>query len=119
MFEFTKDATKPGRLLYWVRIGDVYMSRLIIDPGVATGNYFHKKTQVMFYVSYGDVVAAFEQVKTKENKKFKVRPTKHVVHIPSFVAHATKNVGDKPAVLVFFSNRKLRSGDDFEYKVLD
>src|SRR3989338_8800744 len=119
VFHFTTDNSKPGRALSWVRIGDVYMSRLIISPGVATGNYYHKKTRVMFYVGRGEVVAAFEQVKTGEKKKMKVRPGKHVIHMPAYVAHCTKNVGTKPAVLVFFSNRKLRSGDDYGHKVLD
>lgn len=95
------------------------MSRLTINPGVATGNLFHKKTRVMFYVEKGSVLASFIHVRSKEKKQIHMRPDIHVIQIPRFVAHATKNVGRTKAVLVFFSDHALRSGDDYPYEVLD
>ncbi|HYE59691.1 MAG TPA: hypothetical protein VEA18_00710 [Candidatus Kapabacteria bacterium] len=118
LFRFEESTRKPGRVLSSVRIGDVYMSRLTIEPGITTGNYFHKKTKVMFYVERGDVLASFEHVKTGEKKKLVIVPDKHVIHVPPFVAHATKNVGKRKAVLVFFSNKALRSEDCFDHRVL-
>lgn len=94
------------------------MSRLTINPGVTTGNYYHKKTKVMFYVEKGSVLASLEHVKTKERRQIHLVPGVHVVHIPCYVAQATKNVGKQKAVLVFFTNRALRTDDDFPYSVL-
>lgn len=119
VFQFVKDTSKPGRTLSWCRIGDMYMSRLVIEPGVTTGNYYHKDTRVTFYVGSGQVEAAFVQVVTGQSTRLHITAAKQVVQIPSYVAHSTKNVGTEPAVLVFFSNRKLRSGDDYEFSVLD
>lgn len=116
---FNVDTSKTGRVLCWVRIGDIYMSRLEIEPGVATGNYFHKETRVTFYLGRGRVRAAFKQVETECTSDILLETRKQVIHVPSYVAHATKNVGQEPAILVFFSDRKLRSGDDYEYRVLD
>ena len=73
VFSLEPDKTKPGRTLSTVKIGGVYMSRLIIDPGVTTGNYYHKKTSVMFYVESGSVVAIFENVVTKEHEEGQLR----------------------------------------------
>lgn len=119
LFVFVRDAHKPGRILSTAKIGDVYMSRLIIQPGVTTGNYYHKKTKKMFYVEKGKVLGSFENVKTKEKRQIMLLPGKHVVHVPPYVAHATKNIGTRQAILVFFSNKALRStGDTFSHPVL-
>lgn len=115
---FNVDSSKSGRVLLWVRIGDIFMSRLEIQPGVVTGNYFHKDTRVTFYLGRGTVQAAFKHVETGCTSEIIIEPRKQVIHVPPLVAHATKNVGQDPAILVFFSDRKLRSGDDYEYAVL-
>ncbi len=119
LFRFVEDKTKRGRVLSMVKIGGVYMSRLVISPGVTTGNYYHKKTKIMFYVGRGKVKAVFEQVKTKKRKELIMDPGKHVVHLPSHVALATKNIGKQKAVVVYFSNHALRdSKDAFPYHVM-
>lgn len=119
IFEFRKEKSKPGRALWTVKMGDVYMSRLLIDPGVTTGNYFHKLARIMFYVGGGEVLAAFEHVHTGRRMEMKVEYAKHAVHVPPYVALATKNIGHEPAIMIFFSDRPLRDKDDtFEHKVL-
>ncbi|MFA4831331.1 MAG: hypothetical protein WC862_03180 [Patescibacteria group bacterium] len=118
IFNFIDDASKPGRMISSVKIGDVYMTRVIIKPGVITGNYYHTDTRMMFYVGNAPVKAAFEQVKTGERQEMVLEPGKQAVHIPEYVALATQNLGNVDAVLVFFSNRPLRSDDNVEYKVL-
>ena len=66
IYQFHVDETKPGRVLSTTRIGDVYMSRLVIEPGVVTGNRYHKKTSRMFYVESGSVLAIFEDVESQK-----------------------------------------------------
>lgn len=116
-FSFEEDKTKPGRVISTAKIGDVYMSRITINPGVRIGNYYNKKTHAMFYVETGQVEAVFEQVKTKERIQKKIPAGRKAVHIPAYVSRAIKNIGKEQAVLVFFTNRRIRSGDDYEYIV--
>ncbi|OGH73858.1 MAG: hypothetical protein A3C90_01280 [Candidatus Magasanikbacteria bacterium RIFCSPHIGHO2_02_FULL_51_14] len=119
VFRFVDDTSKPGRVLSTAKIGDVYMTRLTLEPGVTSGNYYHKQTRVMFYSSGSPVLAAFEHVRTKERKEILLQPRELAIHWPEYVAIATKNVGSEPAVLVFFSNNPLRLPEDtFEYRVL-
>lgn len=117
LFELTPDVSKSGRILLSAKIGSVYMSRLVIDPGVITGNYYHKLTSLMFYVESGSVVAGFEQVETKEHKIISLKPDRHVIHVPPLVALATKNIGFGRAVVIFFSSHELRSEDTYDYKI--
>jgi len=119
VFQLKEDASKPGRILSSVRIGNVYMSRLVIRPGVTTGNYYHKDTRLMFYVERGRVLGCFEHVKTHEREEFYLDAGKRVIHVPSCVAHATKNISEEEdAVLVFFSDKELRSEDCYSHILL-
>lgn len=118
IFRFEDDFSKPGRNVSSVKIGGVYITRVIVEPGVTTGNLYHKDTRQAFYVGEGEVHASFEHVRTKERKDFLVKKETQVVHIPEYVAIATKNIGHSRAVLVFFSNKPLRSEDTFDYKLI-
>jgi len=118
-YTFARDDSKPGRILHTVHVGDAYVSRLVIAPGVITGNYYHKRTQVLFFVEKGDIFAALEHVESGERKEIHLRPGKHAIHVPTHVSFATKNVSDEEAVLFYFSNHPLRlTQDRFEYEVL-
>jgi len=112
IFHFQQDTSKEGRVISTARIGDTYMSRLVLDPGVTSGNYYHKKTRIMFYVGNNPVLATFVQVNTGERKQILFQPGKKAVHVPEYVAFSTKNVGEEEAVIVFLSNHPLRSADD-------
>lgn len=118
IFEFHDDASKDGRILSSVKIGGVYMSRMVVEPGIVTGNYYHKLTSSVFYVESGSVVCTFQQINTKQRKYLQIAPARQVVHVPPYVAIATENVGFDAAIMVFFSNRPLRSDDNYEYKVV-
>lgn len=119
LFRFDSDGSKPGRTMRTAKIGDIYMSVLEIEPGVTTGNYYHKNTRIMFYASGAPVKAIFEHVQTGERKEVVLKSREHAVHVPEYVAIATQNVGDAPAVLVLFSNKPLRSEDDtYDYELL-
>lgn len=119
VFTFTKDTSKPGRIIYSTKIGDIYMTRLVIEPGVTTANYYHKETSVMFFIESGSILAVFEQIHTKHKEKIHIQPGMQAIHIPPYVAHATKNIGNTDAVMILFTNRPLRSGDDYTVHLLD
>ena len=115
IFELTPDASREGRVLYTARVGNVYMSQHVIEPGTTVNAHFHKQTRNIFYVEEGKVRCRFEHIVSKEYRAFEVKPGKDVLHIPENVAHEFSNVGSVPAVLVMFSNQQPRSGDDFDY----
>ncbi len=48
-----------------------------------------------------------------------MKPGENVIHIPPYVARSIKNVGLDEALVVFFSNKKLRSDDNYEYTVFE
>ncbi len=119
-FKFRDDISKSGRVLSQVKIGSVYMSRLRIQPGVTTGNYYHKENRVMFYVEKGEVLSACEHVETKERKDMILKQGREIMHLPEYVAIAQRNVGSDEAVVVLFSNYPIRDKNDcFEYQVLN
>ncbi len=117
LFTFQDDRSREGRVISSVKIGDVYMSRVIMDPGYHIGHYYHKETSIMFYVESGSILTRFEQVETKEWKEIALTTDRHAVHVPPFIALSVKNVGFDQAVVVVFSNHKLNTGDEFEYHV--
>jgi len=118
IFRLSEDNTKPGRVLYSAKIGEVYMTRIMIDPGVIIGNHYRKNTRVMYHLCSGQALVVFEDVATKQKQEFMLRQKREVVHVPENVALAVKNVGNDVAELVAFSNNPLRSEDTVEYKVM-
>ena len=118
IFKFQKDESIPGRVLSSAKIGDVYMARITIAPGQVTGNKYHKETRRMFYVARGRVRGVFENISTKERRELLIEPLKQAFHLPENVALAFKNEGKGEAVIIFFSNKPVRSDDNFEYKLL-
>lgn len=118
-FEFGHDSSKPGRVLSSAKIGDIFMSRLVMEPGVTTGNYYHKVNRLMFYVEYGKVIVACEHIRSKERKQMIMEPGQKILHVPEDVALATRNIGRTEAVIIFFSNFPIRDPDDcYDYEVL-
>lgn len=109
---FALDDSKPGRIMQTANVGGAFMSHLMIQPGVVTGGYYHKKTDVVMYAAYGQLQATFEQVITGESKTFILQPDRHVIHVPPYHKITTKNIGEAAALLVAFSNKPLRDRDD-------
>ena len=54
-YNFNKDTSKAGRILESVKVGKIYISRVVMKPGVITGNYYHKETSSMYMVEAGKV----------------------------------------------------------------
>lgn len=117
-YVFEKDYSKPGRLLETVKIGDVWVSRLEILPGVVTGNFYHKETNTVMFVERGKVLIGFAQTKTGQRKEIVMEPGMGIIHMPTFVATANKNLGKDTAIVILFSDRPFRTGDDFAFPVI-
>lgn len=117
-FNFSKDSSKLGRTLESVKIGEIFISRVIMKPGVITGNYYHKETTSMYMVEAGKVKFKFVQVNTGETKEMELKVGSGLVNMPPYVAIASKNCGNGPARVAIFSDRPLRSGDDYPLEIL-
>ncbi len=117
-YKFNRDPSKPGRVLETVRIGEVYISRLEIEPGVVTANFYHKRTNTILFVERGKVFMKFVQVVTHETKEIVMEPGSSIVHLPTMVAIANKNIGRETAIVILFSDQQFRSGDDYFYEVI-
>lgn len=117
-YNFHKDTSKIGRILESAKVGEIYISRVVMKPGVITGNYYHKKTNSMYMVEAGKVKFKFVQIDTNETKEMELKPGSSLVNMPTFVAIASKNCGKEKAVVVVFSDRPLRSGDDYPFEIL-
>lgn len=117
-YVFEKDYSKPGRLLETVKIGDVWVSRLEILPGVVTGNFYHKETNTVMFVERGKVLMGFVQTQTRQRKEIIMEPGMGIIHMPTLVATANKNIGKDTAIIILFSDRPFRSGDDYALDVL-
>ncbi len=118
-FVLLKDSSRPGRILETAKVGDVYVTRVTIRPGRVTGNIFHKKTSFIQFVTSGKVEFTVKQMKTGEESTISMTPESGIVHVPPNVAVATKNVSKKSAVVVYFSNRQFRSGDDYPHVLVE
>lgn len=116
-YGFVPDTSKPGRVLETGKIGDVYITRLTIEPGTITGNVYHKKTDLLFFVTKGKVQFRFVQVYTGEQDEFVLDRTGGIIHVPAGVAIASKNISDDIAIVVYFSNKPFRGGDDYPHDV--
>lgn len=116
-YDLSPDISKPGRLMETAKVGNVYVTRLTIDPEVVTGNLYHKETEVILFVTRGRVNFKFFHIQTREDAEFVLEPGDDIVHVPANIAMASKNVGSEPAVVVYFSNKPFRDNDDHHYEI--
>lgn len=116
-YKFKEDKSKPGRVLEWVKVGDVYVSRLFIQPGVVTANFYHKETNTIMFVEEGRVKMKYVQVNTGKSKEMVMTPGSGIVHMPHYVAVANKNIGRDVAVVILLSDKPFRSGDDYDFPI--
>ncbi len=115
---FASDGEKPGRVLDTCRVGEVFVTRMIMNPYVVTGNLYRKETNAILFVTKGKVRFSFVQVNTDERKEIVLEPHERIIHWPPFVACASKNLLNEESVVYFFSNKAFRSDDDYSYEVI-
>ena len=70
-------------------------------------------------VEEGVVLMKHKQINTDQEKEVIMKPSSGIMHVPSYVAFARKNIGKGPAVVIIFSDRSKRSDDDYEYEILN
>jgi hypothetical protein len=116
-YRFEKDRSRPGRSLQCVKVGGVYISRLVIESGQKIGNVYFKQTNIIFFVEVGKLYMKCIQVNTKQGKEIILSPAEGIVHLPPYVALGFKNTEKDDAVVIMFSNKALRSGDEYNYEV--
>lgn len=117
-YPFAEDKSREGRTLQTVRIGGVYISRVEIDPDAVVANLYFQTTNFIFFVESGRLKAKFEQVNTKESKETVMEQGSGIMHVPPQNVFALKNLSkEESSIIVVFSDKPLRSGDDVEVKI--
>ena len=111
-YHFHKDDTKKTRILESVRVGGVYITRMIIHPHAIVGNVYFTQTNMVFFAQVGEVHATFVQIKGGQEKTFQLDPESGIIHIPPNVAFAIKNTQETDSVVVSFSDQPLHDRDD-------
>ncbi|HBB38551.1 MAG: hypothetical protein UV82_C0011G0015 [Candidatus Magasanikbacteria bacterium GW2011_GWD2_43_18] len=111
-YHFHKDDTKKTRVLESVRVGGVYITRMIIFPKAIIGNLYFTKTNMVFFAQVGELDAKFIQPSSGKEKMFHLEPDSGIVHVPPYVAFAIKNRLDTESVLVSFSDEPLHDRSD-------
>ncbi|OIO20292.1 MAG: hypothetical protein CO029_00095 [Candidatus Magasanikbacteria bacterium CG_4_9_14_0_2_um_filter_41_10] len=112
IYRFHKDDTKKSRILESVRVGGVYITRMIIRPRATIGNLYFTKTNMVFFVQSGNLDATFIQPSSGQEKSFHLEPDSGIIHVPPHVAFGIKNTQDTESILVSFSDRPLHDRDD-------
>ncbi len=118
-YSFKELSTSGRSFLESVKVGDVYISRQVIEPGNISGNHYHKETNTIFFIEQGKVRVKFKQVHTGEEKSFVMQPGDGIVHVPTYVAVASKNIGKEEAIVILLSNKAFRSGDDYDMPIIE
>jgi len=117
-YKFHKDDTKKTRILESVRIGGVYITRMIIHPKAMIGNVYFTETNMVFFAQAGKLDAKFIQPSSGKEKIFHLEPESGIVHVPPHVAFAIRNTLDTESVLVAFSDHPLHDrSDDVAFEV--
>ncbi|MBT3418915.1 MAG: cupin domain-containing protein [Candidatus Magasanikbacteria bacterium] len=118
-YQFKQDRRRKGRLLDWVKVGDVYISRLTLKDKAIIGNLYYRSTDVVFFVEKGKIKTKFVQAITEEEKEMVVGPGDGIIHLPPYVAFSFKNIRVKESVLIMISDKPLRSKDDKEFIIYE
>jgi len=117
-YTFHKDEKRPTRVLESVRVGGIYISRIIVRPHATVGNVYLTETNLVFFVQIGKVLAKFVRPDGTEEKEFVMDSQDGIVNVPPNVAFAMKNMDATDSVVVAFSDRPLNDhGDDKQYQV--
>jgi hypothetical protein len=118
-YKFQKDDTKETRILESVRVGGVFITRIIIQPFAIVGNVYLKETNLVFFAQVGKVKTKFIKIDGTEEKEFEMCPNSGIIHVPPNVAFAIENIKSDKSVVVAFSDRPLHDQiNDEPFQVL-
>jgi len=116
-YKFDKDRSKPGRSLQSVKVGDVYISRIEVEPYHVLGNLYYKTANIIFFLERGRVQMKCIQMNTEKENESVIHPGDGIIHIPPYTAMAWRNLESDPAVVMMISNKTIvgTNGDDVEH----
>ena len=118
-YKFHKDEKKETRVLESVRVGGVYITRIVIQPRAVVGNVYLTQTNIVFFAQVGRVHTKFVQTDGAREQSFDLEPSSGIIHVPPGVAFAIQNLVDAQSVVVAFSDRPLHDhSDDEPFQVL-
>lgn len=116
-YKFEKDFGRPGRSLQTVKVGGVHITRVCLDPNILIGDIYYKETNLIFFVERGRIKMKCCQINTNIEKETIIHPGEAVIHIPPFTAFTFENLESDEAVLLFFSDKRIRSDDEHDFAV--
>lgn len=91
-----------------------------ITPGRTRANHFHQKKNEWIAPASGIIEIILEDIQTKTQEKIIVNSKSReysIIHIPPFIAHSIKNIGNTEACTVVFSPTPEDISDTIKYEV--
>lgn len=99
---------------------DVHSYLVFITPDMTRANHYHKEKHEWIAPASGIIEIRLENVETAE-KEIIIINSKHsdysIIHVPPFVAHSIKNIGNAEACIVVFSKNAMDKTDTIPYEV--
>jgi len=114
-YPFSEDRSRDERILKSVRVGGVYVSRLEVKPQAVIGNIYYQTTNLIFFVEKGECDVKFVQMSSRSELEKTLTPGQGIMHVPPKNAFAIKNTSNENGVVIVFSDKPLRAGDDIPH----
>ena len=92
-----------------------------IEPGRTRANHYHKKKEEWIAPAAGTIELTTEDIRnhTKERYLLDVQTKEYsLIHIPPFIAHTLKNIGNSPASIIVFSQTPEDQSDTIRHEVI-
>src|SRR3989344_755171 len=90
-YKSQEDRSKPHRVMDTIKVGEVYVSRLAMEPGAVAGNLYHKETNAIVFVTRGCARLKFVQVKSGAAEELDADPSFGIIHQPPYSAIGIRN----------------------------
>lgn len=93
---------------------------VVIRPDKIRAMHYHKQKQEWLALTSGKIKLVLENINTKERSEIKmdIEAEKYkIIHIPSFFAHAIKNIGSSNASIVIFTEKSDNLEDTIDYQM--
>jgi dTDP-4-dehydrorhamnose 3,5-epimerase-like enzyme len=99
---------------------DIHTYLVSISPNMTRANHYHKKKEEWIAPTAG--IIEISTVDTRTNKKEKIvldtnTEEYSIVHIPPYIAHSLKNIGNCHASVVVFSKTPEDKTDTIPFEV--
>ncbi len=96
--------------------GEVYI--ISANMGECRANHYHKEAHEWFSLIKGEAEMILEDVHTREQIKIHLTERAPVtVYVPNYIAHAFKNIGNTPYILVTYTDKLFIPEDTIFYQL--